>query len=119
MLGMAAACLPCGWGLWRSPSAPGARMAMAAALAMAGFHALLLLTAGGSAAHAHHGSTAVAPGALPAASGTGPGSLAAAAGPAAAAPSGLEAMLMLTGWELGAALLAAIWLHRRRRTGPD
>ncbi|CEA07334.1 hypothetical protein BN1051_00646 [Arthrobacter saudimassiliensis] len=116
MLGMAAACLPCSRGLWRSPSEPGARMAMAAALAMAGFHAVLLL-AGGSAAHAHHGSVSVASGALPAASGTDPGPLAATSGPVAAAPSGLEAMLMLTAWELGAALLAAVWLHRRRRAG--
>ena len=54
MVGMAAACLPCAWHLWRSPT--GAVWGMTAALdaAMLVAHAQMLA---GSSAHLHHSGT--------------------------------------------------------------
>ena len=52
MLGMALACLPCAWHLWRSPTAAVWGMTAALDVAMLTVHAQLLAGASG---HAHHG----------------------------------------------------------------
>ena len=52
MLGMALACLPCAWHLWRSPTAAVWGMTAALDVAMLAVHAQLVAGASG---HAHHG----------------------------------------------------------------
>jgi Kef-type K+ transport system membrane component KefB len=95
MLAMVAVCLPCAVHILRHGRARALRRVMAAALAMTGVHAVLLLGAGaGAAGHSHHGSTA-----------------AAAAG---AAPSGSGALLAVMALEMTTALLAATLLARLR-----
>lgn len=104
MLAMAAACLPCAVGLWRSTRGEAvatvrpARVLMAMAAVMAAVHAVLLLAPsvlGGSSGH-HHGA------------GPGQGS-----GPA---PDGAAMMLALIAVELVVAMLAATLI--RSHGGP-
>lgn len=100
MVLMAAACLSCVVQLWRSGCAGAARSFMGMALAMAGFHLLLVvqpLAGGGHAGHMHH--TAVAA-AVQASSGAGGG--AGSAGP----------MLAVIFLELAGAMAAATWIRR-------
>ncbi|MCZ2817926.1 hypothetical protein [Modestobacter sp. VKM Ac-2984] len=52
MLGMAAACLPCAWHLWRNPTGPVWRFTALVDAAMLVLHAQML---GESSGHAHHG----------------------------------------------------------------
>ena len=97
MLAMVAVCLPCAVHIWCHARATALRQVMAAALAMTGVHAVLLLGAGsGGAGHAHHGTVAAS---------------AAAAG---AAPSGSGALLAVIALEMTTALLAATLLARLR-----
>ena len=96
MLAMVAVCLPCAVHIWRHGRATALRQVMAAALAMTGVHAVLLLGAGsGGAGHIHHGT-------------------AAAAGAAGAAPAGSGALLAVIALEVTTALLAATLLARLR-----
>ncbi len=96
MLAMVAVCLPCTVHIWRHGRATAVRQVMAAALAMTGVHAVLLLGAGsGGAGHIHHGT-------------------AAAAGAASAAPAGSGALLAVIALEMTTALLAATLLARLR-----
>jgi Kef-type K+ transport system membrane component KefB len=97
MLAMVAVCLPCAVHIWRQRRARALRQVMAAALAMAGVHAVLLLGAGsgaGGTAHLHHG--------------------AAAAANEAAGASGAGALLAVMALEFTTALLAATLLARLR-----
>jgi hypothetical protein len=101
MVLMAAACLSCVVQLWRSGCAGAARSFMGMALAMAGFHLLLLvqpLGGGTHAPHLHH--TAVAATVQAASSGAGGG--AGSAGP----------MLTVILLELAGAMAAATWIRR-------
>lgn len=101
MLAMVAVCLPCAVHIWRHGRASAVRQVMAAALAMTGVHAVLLLGLGsGGAGHSHHGTAAAAA-----------GSAAAAAG---AAPAGSAALLAVIALEMTTALLAATLLARLR-----
>ncbi|MQA35129.1 hypothetical protein [Modestobacter roseus] len=54
MVAMAAACLPCAWHLWRSPTGSVWRFTAGVDAAMLVLHAQLM---GGSPVHAHHGGT--------------------------------------------------------------
>lgn len=104
MILMAGACLSCIVQLWRSGCAGAARRFMAMALAMAGFHLLLLvqpLAGGAQAPHAHH--TAVAATVQAASAGTG--------GDAGSA----EPMLAVIFLELAGAMAAATWIRRSAR----
>jgi hypothetical protein len=97
MLAMVAVCLPCAVHIWRHGRVTAVRQVMAAALAMTGVHAVLLLGAGsGGAGHIHNGAAAAA---------------AAAAG---AAPAGPVALLAVIALEVTTALLAATLLARLR-----
>jgi hypothetical protein len=97
MLAMVAVCLPCAVHIWRHGRATALRQVMAAALAMTGVHAVLLLGAGaGGSGHAHSGA----------------GNAAAAA--AGAAPVGSGALLAVIALEITTALLAATLLARLR-----
>ena len=53
MVGMAAACLPCAWHLWRSPTGPVWRVTAAVDAAMLVLHTQMLAA---PQEHAHHGS---------------------------------------------------------------
>ncbi|MCW2135429.1 hypothetical protein [Arthrobacter sp. VKM Ac-2550] len=98
MLAMAVVCLPCALVLWRTAGVEPAKMLMLAALAMAAFHAVLLLLPNGGVGHSHHtGVAALAPAATAAGAGTG-------------------GMLVLISWEIVTGMLAATWLRRRRET---
>ncbi|WP_336712875.1 hypothetical protein [Arthrobacter sp. USHLN218] len=100
MVLMAAACLSCVVQLWRSGCAGAARSFMGMALAMAGFHLLLVvqpLAGGGHPAHMHHSAVAAA---AQASSGAGGG--AGSAGP----------MLAVIFLELAGAMAAATWIRR-------
>lgn len=93
MLAMVVVCLPCAVHIWRNGRVTAVRQVMAAALAMTGVHAVLLLGAGsGGAGHVHHG-TAAATG---------------------AAPAGSGALLAVIALEVTTALLAATLLARLR-----
>jgi hypothetical protein len=95
MLAMVAVCLPCAVHILRHGRSSALRRVMAAALAMTGVHAVLLLGAGaGGAGHSHHGT--------------------AAAASAGAAPSDSLALLSVMALELSTALLAATLLARFR-----
>jgi len=95
MLAMVAVCLPCAVHILRHGRISALRQVMAAALAMTGVHAVLLLGAGaGGAGHSHHGT--------------------AAAASAGAAPSGSGALLAVMALEMTTALLAATLLARLR-----
>lgn len=101
MVLMAAACLSCVVQLWRSGCAGAARSFMGMALAMAGFHLLLLVQPLGGGTHAPHGNhTAVAATVQAASSGAGGG--AGSAGP----------MLTVILLELAGAMAAATWIRR-------
>lgn len=98
MLAMVAVCLPCAVHIWRHGRTTAVRQVMAAALAMTGVHAVLLLGAGsGGAGHIHHGTAA-----------------AAGAAAAGAAPTGSGALLAVIALEMTTALLAATLLARLR-----
>ena len=100
MLAMVAVCLPCAVHIWRHGRASALRQVMAAALAMTGVHAVLLLGLGsGGAGHIHHGTAAAAAG---------------SAAAAAAAPAGAAALLAVIALEMTTALLAATLLARLR-----
>lgn len=105
MLAMAAACLPCAVQVWRTGLATGARMLMGMTLAMAAFHAALLLWPGPGGHHHHRAQAGVG--------------AAAGAGTAAAggAVSGAEMMLAIIALELVTAMLAATLLRRLRLSG--
>lgn len=91
MLAMVAVCLPCAVHIWRHGRVTAVRQVMAAALAMTGVHAVLLLGAGsGGAGHIHHGTAA------------------------GAAPAGSGALLAVIALEVTTALLAATLLARLR-----
>ena len=94
MLAMVAVCLPCTVHIWRHGRPRALRQVMAAALAMTGVHAVLLLgTGAGGAGHSHHGTAAAAAG---------------------AAPSGSGALLAVIALEMTTALIAATLLARLR-----
>lgn len=104
MLAMVAVCLPCAVHIWRRGRAGSLRQVMAAALAMAGVHAVLLLGAGpgaGGPAHVHHAAAAA-------------GAAAGAPAAAGAAASGAGALLAVVVLEMTTALLAATLLARLR-----
>ncbi|GLB66766.1 hypothetical protein [Arthrobacter mangrovi] len=101
MVLMAAACLSCIVQLWRSGCVGAARRFMAMALAMAGFHLLLLVQPLAGGVQAHH--TAVAATVQAASAGTGAG-----AGSA-------EPMLAVIFLELAGAMAAATWVRRSAR----
>jgi hypothetical protein len=93
MLAMVAVCLPCAVHIWRHGRVTAVRQVMAAALAMTGVHAVLLLGAGsGGAGHIHNGAAAAA----------------------GAAPAGPVALLAVIALEVTTALLAATLLARLR-----
>jgi hypothetical protein len=93
MLAMVAVCLPCAVHIWRHGRVTAVRQVMAAALAMTGVHAVLLLGAGsGGAGHIHQGAAAAA----------------------GAAPAGSGALLAVIALEVTTALLAATLLARLR-----
>ena len=94
MLAMVAVCLPCTVHIWRHGRLRALRQVMAAALAMTGVHAVLLLgTGAGGAGHSHHGTAAAAAG---------------------AAPPGSGALLAVIALEMTTALIAATLLARLR-----
>ena len=94
MLAMVAVCLPCTVHIWRHGRLRALRQVMAAALAMTGVHAVLLLgTGAGGAGHNHHGTAAAAAG---------------------AAPPGSGALLAVIALEMTTALIAATLLARLR-----
>ncbi|HEX2248339.1 MAG TPA: hypothetical protein VHH13_12415 [Arthrobacter sp.] len=98
MLAMAVACLPCALVLWRTAGVGQAKMLMFAALAMAAFHAVLLLAPNAGGSHTHHaGAAALVPVAT-----------------AAGTDAGTGGMLVLISWEIVTGMLAATWLRRRR-----
>jgi hypothetical protein len=93
MLAMVAVCLPCAVHIWRHGRVTAVRQVMAAALAMTGVHAVLLLGAGsGGAGHIHQGTAAAA----------------------GAAPAGSVALLAVIALEVTTALLDATLLARLR-----
>ena len=93
MLAMVAVCLPCAVHIWRHGRLRALRQVMAAALAMTGVHAVLLLgTGAGGAGHIHNGAAAAA----------------------GAAPAGPVALLAVIALEMTTALLAATLLARLR-----
>ena len=96
MLAMVAVCLPCAVHIWRHGRHRALRQVMAAALAMTGVHAVLLLgTGSGGSGHLHSGA----------------GTAAAVAG---AVPAGSGALLAVIALEMTTALLAATLLARLR-----
>lgn len=92
MVALAAVCVPCTVHIWRHGRVRALRQVTAAAVAMAGLHAVLLLGAGGG-GHAHGG------------------------GPPSFAPevAGSSQLLLVIGLELTTALLAATLVARLRR----
>jgi hypothetical protein len=101
MVLMAAACLSCVAQLWRSGCAGAARAFMGMALAMAGWHLLLLVQPLGGGPHIHHTAVAAAVQA------------GAAASPAAAGGAGTAGpMLAVIVLELAGAMAAATWIRR-------
>ena len=96
MLAMVAVCLPCAVHIWRHGRITALRQVMAAALAMTGVHAVLLLgTGSGGSGHLHSGA----------------GTAAAVAG---AVPAGSGALLAVIALEMTTALLAATLVARFR-----
>ncbi|EMY33865.1 hypothetical protein D477_012655 [Arthrobacter crystallopoietes BAB-32] len=89
---MAVSCLPCALPLWRSGCTGAARMLMGMALAMAGFHLLLVLQPVASGTHSHHA----------------PAVQTAPPGP----PDMAGAMLAIIALELASAMMAATWIRR-------
>lgn len=96
MVALAAVCVPCTVHIWRHGKVRALHRVAAAAVAMAGLHAVLLLGAGGG-GHAHGG---------------GPPSF-------AAEVTGSSQLLLVIGLELATALLAATLVARLRRQAGD
>ena len=96
MVALAAVCVPCTVHIWRHGKVGALHRVAAAAVAMAGLHAVLLLGAGGG-GHAH---------------GDGPPSF-------AAEVTGSSQLLLVIGLELATALLAATLVARLRRQAGD
>ena len=102
-LGMAAACAPCAWHLWRRPTVSASRLVLGMSLGMVAVHTAVVLGGAGAAAapsgaHVHGGSPAIS------------------GAEAHAAHTGT--MLVVIGVELVSALLAAAAVRSaRRRSG--
>ena len=110
-VGMAAACLPCAWHMWRRPTGRIARALVAMSLAMVLVHAVLVLApeqaAGhGTAAHGHAATNAASQAPAPGVAG------------ADRDDGHAGAMLAVVGADLVAAFLAAVWMGAARRARP-
>lgn len=95
---MATACVPCAWHLWRGPSVRAGHAVIAMSVAMALFHAVLVLGAFGGAhdgVHAHGGQGA-------------------AALSQSASDGHATTLLVLVAVELLTAFAAAAWVRRQR-----